>query len=199
MLNLLIIIGFSYLLGSIPFSFLVAKSMGKIDIREHGSKNAGATNVYRVLGAKAGIIALASDISKGIIATLVAKYFFGFDMALVAGASVIVGHCFPFALGFKGGKGVATGVGTIIGLFPSIAGILFLVMLAIVLTTEYVALGSVICALLFPLFGLVFKMPATFYFYSIPASLFVIYRHKANIKRLLNGTENKTKLIKARK
>lgn len=191
MLNILLTILISYLIGSIPFSYYVAKQMGKIDVREHGSKNAGATNVYRVLGAKAGITALLLDISKGVITVLLIQTLFSYELSLLAAVIVISGHCYPYLLNFKGGKGIATGVGAVFALAPFTALLLVICFIIIVALTGYVSLGSVLSAALLPVISYYFGEPMSFFYFAIPIALFVIYKHKANIKRLFKGEESK--------
>jgi len=204
MLQLLFITVFSYLLGSIPFGIIVSKLWKGIDIREHGSKNPGATNVYRVVGPIPALIVLILDIGKGLVATLwlgrisIGQPFLNpVSLMILAGIAVILGHVFPVFVDFKGGKGVATGLGVLISLAPIetvIALILFLIVVGI---TRYVSLGSLSSAS-FILLALTFEK----YYLHKPISLvllvtvlvltiFIFYTHRSNIKRLLDGTENK--------
>ena len=180
-----------YLFGSIPFSFLISKYMGKIDIRKHGSGNSGTTNVLRTLGKKAGFLAFIGDFSKGIFATLIGNILLGTTGAFLAGSFAIIGHCYPFALNFKGGKGVATSAGVIFALSPIIGFILLFFQIAIIIFTKYMSLASILSAILFPILGIILNKSSEFIFLSIIISIFVIYKHKSNIKRLLNGQENK--------
>ena len=204
MFQLLFIVVFSYLLGSIPFGIIISKLWKGIDIREHGSKNPGATNVYRVVGPVPALLVLILDIGKGLAATLlISRIFVGqpflnpVSLMILAGIAVILGHVFPVFVGFKGGKGVATGLGVLISLAPVETVIALLLFLIIVGITRYVSLGSLSSAT-FILLALVFEK----YYLHKPVSLellatvlvltiFIFYTHRSNIKRLLNGTENK--------
>lgn len=185
----LIIVG--YALGIIPFSYIVGKQMGHVDIRQHGSGNTGATNVYRVLGIKAGIWAFAGDFLKGLIATLIGRVVMGPEGAALCGAMAMIGHCYPATLGFKGGKGVATSGGLVFGLHPLIGLILMALQLVIMKTTRYVSLASVITAGLFPVMTLLFNMPLPVTLYALFVGLLIIYRHRSNIERLIKGEESK--------
>ena len=181
-----------YALGSIPFGVYISRAFG-IDILKVGSGNIGATNVYRVMGAKAALPVLILDIAKGLIPSLLALYAFNLtsDGALLAGIFAVIGHCLSPFLGFKGGKGIATTLGAALGVVPYVAlsalGV-FLVMLAI---TRYVSLSSIVAMATTLIWGIVFKStPAQFAIYAL-LTLFVIYRHRANIGRLLRGEEPK--------
>ncbi|MBF8982722.1 glycerol-3-phosphate 1-O-acyltransferase PlsY [Lutibacter sp. B2] len=188
---LLIILG--YLIGSVPFSFIIAKLMGKIDIRNHGSGNSGATNVLRTLGTKAGLVAFFLDFLKGFILALLSKKLLGMEGAVLASTFAVIGHCYPFTLGFKGGKGVATCGGTIFALYPIIGLILIIIQFLIIFTTRIVSLASIITAISFPIVSFILKTPASFNLYALLLGAFIVYKHKANIKRLLSGTESKFK------
>jgi len=204
MLTILLITIISYLLGSIPFGIIVCKLWKGIDIREYGSKNPGATNVYRVIGPIPALIVLLLDISKGLIATLLISRI-SLDqpvlnhtsLMIIAGLVVILGHIFPIFAFFKGGKGVATGLGVLISLAPVELVLALLLFLIIVAITRYVSLGSLSSAL-FILLALIFEK----YYLHKPVAdelliavlvlnIFISYTHRSNIKRLLNGTENK--------
>jgi len=204
MLSIIFIIIISYLLGSIPFGIIITRLWKGIDIREHGSKNPGATNVYRVLGPVPALIVLILDIGKGLVATLwLSRISIGqpilnpVSLMILAGIAVILGHTFPIFAGFKGGKGVATGLGVLISLAPFETVLALLLFLIIVGITRYVSLGSLSSAS-FILLALAFEK----YYLHKPISLellitvmvltfFIFYTHRSNIKRLLNGTENK--------
>ncbi|PAB60616.1 glycerol-3-phosphate 1-O-acyltransferase PlsY [Anaeromicrobium sediminis] len=186
-----LIIGLSYLIGSIPFSYITAKVMGNIDIRNYGSGNTGATNVYRTLGAKAGFTAFFLDFLKGFVPAILAKRFFDVDMAVLASVFAVVGHCYSFWLGFKGGKGVATTAGTIFALSPILGLILLVLQFVLIFTTRIMSLASISTAFLFPIMSYFMATSNVFVLYATALGIFVIYKHKANIKRLLNGTESK--------
>jgi glycerol-3-phosphate acyltransferase PlsY len=193
MQNYVFLIVIGYLIGSIPFSFIIGKMLNNIDIRKHGSGNAGATNAFRVLGLKGGVLSFIGDFGKGVFAVLIGKYFLGLDGGLLTGLFAVIGHCYPITLKFKGGKGVATTAGIIIAVNPIIGIILMVFQLSIVYFTRYVSLASVLAAAFFPMISYLFKMEKNFIILSIFLAIFIIYRHKSNIKRLLKGTESKFK------
>lgn len=180
--------------GSIPSGLWIVKSLHGIDIRNYGSKNIGATNVFRTVGIRTAIFVLIADALKGIIAVAITNYFFQnavFDVLTALGA--LLGHNYSIFLKFKGGKGVATGLGLLIFLMPMVGLFDFIVWLILVLLTRYVSLGSVIAALCTPIFAYYFAYPVPYIVFGAIAGFFVIVRHKENIKRLLNGTESKIK------
>lgn len=204
MFQLLIIAVFSYLLGSIPFGIIISKLWKGIDIREHGSKNPGATNVYRVVGPIPALMVLILDVGKGLVATLwlsrisISQPFFNpISLMILAGIAVILGHTFPIFAGFKGGKGVATGLGVLISLAPFETVLALLLFSIIVGITRYVSLGSLSSAT-FILLALAFEKyylhkPISYLLLALVLvlTIFIFYTHRTNIKRLLNGTENK--------
>ncbi len=194
----------AYLLGSISFSVIISKKMAGFDVRKKGSGNAGSTNVLRTVGKKAGALTLLGDCLKGVVAVLVAYVVAiimkdsinGALLIQIAGVAVILGHTFPIFFGFKGGKGVATALGIILVTNWNIGLICLVFALVLMALTKMVSLGSVGAAVLFPV--LVTFMPHNAYLidgsyiiYSIILAVFVIYNHRANVKRLLTGTENK--------
>jgi acyl phosphate:glycerol-3-phosphate acyltransferase len=194
MASIILVFIVCYLVGSFPTSYLVVKAVKGVDIREHGSKNAGATNVIRVAGLVPGIITFIVDVLKGFL-----PVFFSIGIIsgqptviyVLAGLFTILGHTFPVFLGFRGGKGVATAAGVFLALLPVptiICLSLFAVSLAV---TRYVSLSSIISAVFLPFLALVFHADKVIIYISAPLAIFVIYRHKENIKRLLNGTERK--------
>ena len=181
---------FCYLLGSLPFGVLVARFQN-IDLREHGSGNIGATNVTRVLGKKAGVITLVGDVLKGSLAVTAAAAFFEDALVIaLAGLFAFLGHLYSVFLKFKGGKGVATGLGIFLYMMP-VATFLSVVVVAVALRTSgYVALGSIAASLALPFFGLLLKMPPAYIGVSGFVALMVLYKHRDNIGRILNGTEH---------
>ena len=184
----------SYLIGSIPTGLILGKLLWGVDLREHGSHNIGATNAWRTLGKGPGIIIFLLDFLKGVIGVALGMYFAGTPLMMVLGGIMaIVGHSWSILLKFKGGKGVATGLGVIVMLMPSTALMVFLIWFVIVLITKYVLLGSIVAAACVPLFAWLFNQPCEYIAFSVLAAVFVIYRHKTNIGRLLNGTESKIK------
>ena len=202
----------AYLLGSISFSVIISKKMAGFDVRKKGSGNAGTTNVLRTVGKKASIITLICDILKGVVAILVA-YVAGLimkdsvDKALLiqlAGIAVILGHTFPIFFGFKGGKGIATALGVLMMTNWNIGLICLVFALVLMILTRIVSLGSIAAAVLFPV--LIIFMPHTAYLvdgnyiiYSILLAVLVVFNHRANVKRLLTGTENKIDFKKLKK
>ena len=185
----------SYLLGAVPTSYLAARLFRGIDLREHGSRNLGATNLYRVLGWKYAIPAAAIDIAKGTIPVLVfapqvsdSQLF-----ALGCGVAAIVGHVFSVFVGFKGGKGVATAAGVMLGLTPAALGVAVLVWAALVYLTGYVSVGSIAAAAIFPLAVFVLEPPdqPAMLWLDIAVAAAIVWLHRANIQRLLKGTENR--------
>ncbi len=186
----------SYLIGSIPFSYLLPKWIGKIDIRVHGSGNTGTTNVLRTLGMKVGILSFIGDFFKGILPTLLGLIFWGEIGAIVGGAMAVIGHCYSVWLKFKGGKGVATSAGVLIILLPKIFVILLICQFAIIGLFKYMSLASISSAILLPIFSIMFDLSFEVVLFSFLLGLFVLFKHRANIKRLLNGTESKLKIKK---
>ena len=185
----------AYLLGSIPFGYLLVRIFRKQDIRASGSGNIGATNVARSGAKGLGILTLLLDLGKALLAVLIARHLSPANLDLPMGAAIaaILGHVFPVWLGFSGGKGVASALGIIIGLAPLASLCVLGVFLAVVLTTRYVSLASIIAAASFPVFGLLFlHHPSHFVLFGlffIPA--LVCIKHQANIRRLLSGTESR--------
>ncbi len=183
-----VVVVVAYLLGSIPFAYLAGRMRG-IDIRTVGSKNVGATNVFRTLGKGIGIAVMVLDITKGLVAVLTAHAMTGSPWPLIAAAAAILGHVFPVWLRFKGGKGVAVAGGAMIGLVPLPALIVAVIWLLIVAITRYVSLGSILAAFVFPFLVLAFGAPWPTLVFVCLASVVLIVRHRANIRRLMHGDE----------
>lgn len=190
----------SYLLGSIPSAVWLGKYLHGIDVREHGSKNAGATNCFRVLGKRTGTLVLAMDISKGVLSMLMSIYLLketGSMLLLMLAAGIcVLGHVFPVFAGFRGGKGVATSLGVFLGLNPLTAVTCILVFLVVFLLTRYVSLASITAAFLLPFisyFVLHQEEPERLWF-NILLSCIVILAHRKNIKRLWKGEEHRMNL-----
>ena len=182
----------SYLIGSIPVGYLICKFFKHIDIRNYGSGNIGATNVYRICGIKFGLPVLILDILKGFIPVYIGKLLrFSNLLVLVGGILSILGHSFSIFLKGKGGKGVSTSFGVVIALFPLPAFFSFIIWVIIVFLTKYVSLGSIFGALSLPCFVYIFTKNIFLSSISILIFLFIIYTHRENIKRLLNKKENK--------
>jgi glycerol-3-phosphate acyltransferase PlsY len=181
-----------YLLGSISFSYLFGKWLKGIDIREHGSGNAGATNTLRVLGKGPAILVLILDALKGVLAVYLAKWLGGEEWVIVAsGLSAIIGHNWPLFFGFRGGKGIASTVGVMASLcfLPT----LFVGLLAILLIviTRYVSLGSLLLTVILPFFIWFMGRPIEVFWASIVVCLLAFLKHRNNISKLLQGKENK--------
>lgn len=204
MIEFIIFSALAYLFGSIPSAVWIGKTLHGIDVREHGSKNAGATNTFRILGRKAGITVLLIDVLKGFAAVILPRflsYASGdvlIQVQLLAGFFVFLGHLLPLFAGFRGGKGVATSLGIIIGIHPTAAGLCFLVFLAIFLATHYVSLGAIVASFSFPFIVTVILKEKSLYLivFSIVIGIIVIATHKKNIQRLFHGQENKMNLFK---
>ena len=189
----------SYFLGAIPTAYLVGKAVKGIDIREHGSKNVGATNVFRCVGKEWGSFVLAFDILKGFVAVTLWPHVTSEPLSVlflfVCGIIAVFGHNWTIFLRFKGGKGVATTLGILLGLFPKTVLCALAVALVTMFTTKYVSLGSILGALVFPIFFFIFNRNMdqflVFFIIVLLMMVLIIYKHRKNIERLKNGTENK--------
>jgi len=206
----LICVLIGYLCGLVQTGYIYGK-MNHIDIRKHGSGNAGTTNALRTLGWKAGIITFIGDCFKCVIAVLIVRLIFKGNanhelLAFYAGMGAVLGHNYPFYLKFKGGKGIASTAGLILAINPVMFVIVAVVFIVILLTTQYVSLGSIVIMILFVVQVVIFGEHGGFHltgmelyeFYGIAVflALLAIWRHRANIKRLLTGTENKINVWK---
>lgn len=196
----------AYFLGSIPTAVWLGKAKYGVDVRELGSKNAGATNTFRVLGKKAGKVVLCIDIFKGMFAVMLPYFLLHYDyqapelthVQILATFLAVVGHVFPIFAGFRGGKGVATSLGVVIGLQPLAALICLLVFLLVFILTNYVSLGSICASVTFAVLlwcAFEIKTIALPIFGTLLAAI-VIFAHRKNIVRLLHGEENKMNLFK---
>lgn len=206
-LLLIILLGIvAYLLGSIPSAVWIGKSLHGIDVRDFGSGNAGATNTFRVLGKKAGSIVLVMDMLKGFLAAYLVNItsinpttspYQYVNIQLLFGLLAVVGHLFPLFANFKGGKGIATLFGMIVCIDYKPALLCLGIFLFILLVTRYVSLGSILAAVSFPfLMVYVFKEDVPLFIaFGITAALMVVLTHQKNIRKLVNGTENKAKLF----
>ena len=208
MIYLSIMILASYLLGSIPTSIIASKIIKGIDIREHGSGNAGATNVFRVMGWKMGLSVLIIDMAKGYIPTIL-FYKLGMkgvdwpiiNLQILAGLSAIFGHIWTVFAGFKGGKGVGTGAGMLIGLTPFAVIIGIIAFIIVFSISRFVSLGSIIASVFVPITVLIqYQSQETFpiqlFIFSLFVPVLIIYTHRKNIQRLLKGEESKIQLGK---
>lgn len=190
MIAILIVI--SYLIGSIPSGVLIGKLFYKIDIREHGSGNTGATNSFRVLGKPAGFVVTFLDIFKGFIVVFLPMLFDVNVPGLLIGIFAINGHVYPIYLKFKGGKAVATSAGVLLGVNPLLFVILIGVFFVILYLTKYVSLSSIIAAISCCV-GSLFVHDYILLIVSVIVTILLIYRHSSNIKRIVKGTEPKIK------
>jgi acyl phosphate:glycerol-3-phosphate acyltransferase len=214
MINMVIVMLLSYVVGSIPTSVMLSKWRHGFDIRSKGSGNAGGTNVFRVLGWKSGVFIIVMDALKGVLATtVVARLFWDptlpfynhtpFDdftiIQMICGGAAVIGHVLTVFAGFKGGKGIATGAGMLLGIAPTEFAVTIAVFFIFFFAFRYVSLGSIMAAAAFPL-SLIIRYNIlsdeihsykTLVFFSTGIALFLIYSHRANIKRLVEGTERK--------
>lgn len=196
----------AYLIGSISFSVIISKKMAGFDVREKGSGNAGSTNVLRTVGKKAAVITLICDILKGVVAILLALLagviIKDLDKALLvqlAGVFVIIGHTFPIFFKFKGGKGIATSLGVLLMINWQIGLICLVFALLLIALTRMVSVGSITAAILFPVLVLFINQNYivaessnwSYLIFSVIIALLVFFNHRANLKRIVNGTENK--------
>lgn len=182
---------FSYLFGNLSPAIILSKSFKQTDIREHGSGNAGTTNVLRVMGKRFGAAVFLLDLLKGAIPAYLGLLYGGMDIAYICGITAAIGHVFPVLYGFKGGKGVATSFGAALVLSPPFALISILVFAVVVYATRYVSLGSIIGTATFPILMALFNNSLSIKMYSLIFALIILYSHKKNISKLINGTENK--------
>ena len=187
----------SYLIGSVPTGYIIVKLKTNQDIRQVGSGSTGATNVKRVLGKKWFFIVMLLDGIKGMIPVFLAKYFFQGDAIglypVVASIMVILGHSKPVFLGFRGGKSVASGIGTIIALNYIVGISLAVIWRIITYISKYVSLGSIIALIFAPILMWYLKNPLCYIIYALIAAIYIIYLHRENIKRLIQGCENKVR------
>lgn len=182
----------AYLIGSIPSGLILGKLFWHTDLREHGSHNIGATNAWRTLGKGAGIAVFIADSLKGQAGVALGLVLAGTPLAAVLGGLfAIIGHSFSIFMGFHGGKGVATSLGVLTMLMGDVTFIVFVVWFTIVYMTRYVSLGSVVAGFLTPILAALYGYPIEYVLFTVIAAILVIVRHRENIKRLMNGTENK--------
>jgi glycerol-3-phosphate acyltransferase PlsY len=190
---LIVIILICYLIGSIPFAYLYVKALKGVDIRTVGSGNVGATNVGRIAGKKGFISVFLLDMLKGFVPILVIKYFYSEQpyFLIASAVSLILGHSYTIFLNFKGGKGVATSVGIFLGLSPVLLLLGVVVFTIAVYLSKTVSIGSISASAFMGVFVFFTNLPTEIKWFTFIIAIFVIYKHKSNIKRILNGTENK--------
>jgi glycerol-3-phosphate acyltransferase PlsY len=188
----------SYLIGSIPFGLLIGRVFYKKDIRDYGSGNIGATNAYRTLGPVPGIAVFLADFLKGFVPALAAKVILQpIDpnivplISILAGVVSMTGHNYSVFLKFEGGKGMSTAAGFIAAIWPLVMVILLLVWITVIAITRYVSLASIIVAVLFPVIVIFLQPLPPYVIFSVLTAIVGVYRHRSNIKRLINGTELK--------
>jgi glycerol-3-phosphate acyltransferase PlsY len=192
----LIVSVIAYLLGNFATAYLVSKAAGKIDIRNHGSGNAGSTNVLRVLGVKAAVVVFIGDVLKGVAAVLIGRYLAGSYGELLAGIFVVAGHNWPILLGGKGGKGIATTIGAVIPMDPLMVLIIVITGVIIITLTRYVSLASIAGVVIFPIAMIITHKPIEYIIFSFILSAMAVFKHRTNIDRLVKGRESKIGLKK---
>lgn len=213
MLSFITIIILSYLLGSIPTSVWVGRLTRGVDIREHGSGNAGATNTFRVLGWKAGSVVSIIDLAKGFVAAfyisqlgfvlggmpeMIGVWSIDVFIRMIAGAAAVLGHMYPLYAGFKGGKGVITAAGMLYGIEPISISLALVVFFSVLFKWRYVSLASIVACISYPLFLISLRywlgfddIDGSLMVISSAVAAFIVYKHSANIRRLYEGTENR--------
>ncbi|MBN6886697.1 acyl phosphate:glycerol-3-phosphate acyltransferase [Cytobacillus horneckiae] len=185
----------AYLLGSIPSGLIVGKAFYGIDIREHGSGNLGGTNTFRTLGKKAGFIVTIADILKGTLAALL-PFFFDLGIhQVIVGIFAVIGHMYPIFAGFKGGKAVATSAGVVLAFVPLMFAVVVVVFLISLFITQYVSLSSMIGGIVALICALIIGDPILITIVAI-MTIFIIYRHRTNISRILQKTEPKVNFFR---
>jgi glycerol-3-phosphate acyltransferase PlsY len=197
-LGFLVVVLASYLLGSCNFAIIISGKLFKEDIRTYGSGNAGMTNMLRTYGKKAAALTLFADALKAVVSILIGRLIWGIVGAYVAGVACMIGHVFPVFYKFKGGKGVVVAAVTIFMTNWKVGLILALFFFILVAGTKYISLGSVMCALIYPLLlpRLLGNAPQITILFAFALMLIIVLKHASNIKRLLNGTENKISFTK---
>lgn len=193
-LNIALIIG-AYLLGSVPFALVIGRGLYHVDVREAGSGNIGTTNVFRVLGKGPGILVFIGDLAKGFIPVFLATRFVDQDqaalVAVLAAGAAIAGHTWPVYLRFHGGKGVATGGGTILALMPLLFLVAFAVFWAALLITRYVSVSSLTAVTFLAVAVFVTSQPLPYIVFTLAGAAVIFYAHRSNLARLSRGTENR--------
>ena len=207
-MNEILLIILAYLIGSIPTAVWVSKYFFDIDIRDYGSGNSGATNTYRILGPKWGTVVMIVDMIKAIVAVKLAfflPYSFESDIYMVnmqlgLGLAAVLGHIFPIWADFRGGKGVATLFGMVLGIQPNVALCCVGIFILVLYLTRWVSLSSILASIAFPVFILViFNEPEKLYrVFAITVAMLVLLTHQKNIGRLIKGSENKVPILKHR-
>ncbi|HWQ74345.1 MAG TPA: glycerol-3-phosphate 1-O-acyltransferase PlsY [Syntrophomonas sp.] len=187
----IILVIISYLLGAIPFAYIMIRWTQGVDIREVGSGNVGSTNAMRTAGKKVALAALLGDLLKGFIAAWLGLHYGGEWLGAACLLAAVIGHCWPVYLSFSGGRGAATAAGGLILLMPTVILVLLVIFLLIVVISRYVSLASISVAVLLPLIAWFMSEPRSYVVMSIALAVLVVYRHRDNIERLRNGSERK--------
>lgn len=184
----------AYLLGSIPFGLVIGKLFYDVDVRKHGSGNVGTTNVFRVLGKRAGIAVLVCDMLKGYVPAALAAWLFDPWFAIFIAAAPVVGHIYSIFLKGRGGKGIATGAGVVGALVPLVFVLVVTIWIMLVLVTRYVSVASLTAASLVPVFAFVFDEPLPYKIAGVLVAVVVWWAHRGNLHRLMAGKENRVRL-----
>jgi glycerol-3-phosphate acyltransferase PlsY len=193
-LGFVVLLLLAYLCGSIPFGVVIGKLFYRVDVRQHGSGNVGTTNVFRVLGKRAGVAVLVCDMLKGYIPAVIAVWLFHPWFAIFIAAAPVVGHMYSVFLKFKGGKGIATGAAVVLALVPLVFVIIITVWIVLLLTTRYVSVASLAAASLVPVLAVVFREPLPYQIAGVLVALVIWWAHRGNIQRLMAGEENRVRL-----
>ena len=193
-LGFFVLLVVAYLLGSIPFGVVVGRLFYGVDVREHGSGNVGTTNVFRVLGKKAGAVVMVFDILKGYVPAAIAAALFTPWAAIFIAAAPVVGHMYSIFLRGRGGKGIATGAGVVLALVPLAFAIIFTTWLVLIVVTRYVSVASLTAAALVPVLTFLFDEPLPYKIAGVLVAILVWWAHRGNIRRLLAGEENRVNL-----
>jgi acyl phosphate:glycerol-3-phosphate acyltransferase len=184
----------AYLIGSIPFGVIVGKIFYGVDVREHGSGNVGTTNVFRVLGKKAGVAVLICDMLKGYVPAVLAAQLLDPWLAIFVASAPVVGHMYSIFLKGSGGKGVATGAAVVLALVPLAFVIILSVWIVLILVTRYVSVASLVAALLVPVLAFCLDDPLPYQIAGVLVATIVWWAHRGNIRRLVAGTESRVRL-----
>lgn len=189
----ILVIGISYIIGSFSSAFVLGRVLKKEDIRNYGSGNSGATNALRVFGKGIGILAFVLDVLKGIIAVYIGGKIIGYNGKLIGGFFAVIGHNWPLFFSFKGGKGIATSFGVLLSLNWLIGVISFTFFVIVVAISKYMSLGSILSAIIVPILGLLMNKPFDnkYFVTTLALAILALCRHRANIKRLIQGEEFK--------
>jgi glycerol-3-phosphate acyltransferase PlsY len=193
-IGFVVLLSLGYLVGSIPFGLVVGKLFYGVDVRQHGSGNVGTTNVFRVLGKKAGVVVLVCDMLKGYVPAAIAAALFDPWFAVFVAAAPVVGHVYSIFLKGRGGKGIATGAAVVLALVPLVFVIILVVWILLLLTTRYVSVASLAASFLVPVLTIAFDEPLPYKIAGVLVAIIVGWAHRGNIQRLLAGEENRAKL-----